>query len=170
MFKVIEEGITFSEELIGIDANILYRHLLHDGKAFREIRGYVFVVVQKIVKIGFQLTRKAPHLKNEILTLIFDEVINDLRKIIQKHHRNLEGADILQIWAEIEFFGKFMEKDGDDVKGCFHNLKKIWSKKKGMNKLASENEIFSQDLKIAKEDLVCSELNKVKLIQSVLSG
>ena len=168
VFRVIEEGITFNEELIGLDANILYRHLIADGKELRELRAYVFIVVQKIAKIAFQLTRKAPHLKEEILDAIMDEVLVDLRKIIQKQHRSLEASDVVQIWAEVEFFARFLERKGEEVDNSIHNLKKIWSKKKGLKKLASEKDVMGGDLQGVKENLINNELNKVKLIQSSL--
>ena len=143
---MIEEGITFNEELIGLDANILYRHLISDGKELRELRAYVFIVVQKIAKIAFQLTRKAPHLKDEILDAVMDEVLTDIRKIIQKQHRSLETCDVVQIWAEVEFLARFLERKGDEVENSIHNLKKIWSKKKGLKKLALDSDVLNGDL------------------------
>ena len=81
----------------------------------------------------------------------------------------LEIPDIFQIWAEVEFLENFIAKGNQEVGKCFHNLRKIWSKLKGLSKLVSENEIFSSEQKEAKQNLVTSELNKVKLIQSALA-
>lgn len=168
-FKVIEEGITFSEELVGIDSNVVYKYLILGGKEFSELRAYVFILIRKLAKLVFQLNRKAPHLKEMILQSLIEEVAVDLRKIIQKHHRVFECPDVLQIWAEVEFLEQFILKDNEDIGKCFHNLKKIWSKKKGLSKLVAEQDLFSSEQKLAKQNLINAELNKVKLIQSALA-
>jgi len=153
---------------VGIDSNIVYRHLITDGKEFTELRAYVFVLTRKLAKLVFELIRKAPHLKELMLKSLVNEMLVDIRKIIQKHHRLLEFPDIFQIWAEVEFLESFIAKGNEEVSKCFHNLRKIWSKKKGLSKLASENEIFSSEQREAKQNLVTNELNKVKLVQSAL--
>lgn len=129
----------------------------------------MFILIRKLAKLVFQLNRKAPHLKEMILESLIEEVAVDLRKIIQKHHKIFEFSDVLQIWAEVEFLEQFILKDNEEIGKCFHNLKKIWSKKKGLSKLISEKDLFTSEQRLAKQNLINSELNKVKLIQSALA-
>ena len=163
------EGITYSEEIIGIDANVLYKHLLVEKKEMKEIRSYVHIVLSKLIKIVNQLNRKSPQLKKEILSLIIEEIANSLRIVIQKHHRSLDYREIQQIWVELEFYQQFVSKyKVQNIEKCFYNLKKIYSKNKGVTKLATEAEIFSKEIQESKAALLNKEFVKVKLMQGCL--
>ena len=135
----------------------------------KELRSYLFLLITKLIKVIHQLDRKSPHIKTEILEMIIEEIAKSLRKIIQKNHRSFDTREIAQIWVEVEFFEKFISGfPSENLKKCYHNLRKIWSKLKGFTKLASESDIFPKDLQAAKDSLLNSELTKAKLLQSCL--
>lgn len=135
----------------------------------KELRSYIFVVLGKLVKISHELNRKSPHLKSHIINAMIEEIGDVIRKIIQKNHKSIDEREVKQIWAEVEFYERFTVKFRcKSIEKCYHNLRKIWSKRKGLSKLVSESEIFSKELKSAKENLISTELNKAKMMQSCL--
>ena len=167
--KIIEEGISYNEETIGLDANLFYKHLLSDRNELRELRSYVHLITEKLVKIINHLNRKSPQLKQELLLLLVEEIGNTMRKIIQQQHRSLDYRELRQIWAEVDCYQRFAIKyKSESIERCFKNLKKIFSKQKGLKKVASEADIFSKDQLAKKEILLARELDKTKLMQGCL--
>jgi deoxyadenosine/deoxycytidine kinase len=167
--KIIEEGITYQEESLGVDANIFYKHIISEKKYLSELRSYINVIVGNIVKIVHQFDRKSPQLKKELLSMLIEEIAINIRKIIQKHHRNFDSKDIIQLWAEIEFFQEFVAGyKTENLRKCYHNLCKVFSKLNQLPKLASESDIFDKDFATKKSRLISSEMIKVKLMQKCL--
>jgi hypothetical protein len=168
--KIIEEGVTYTEEVIGIDANLVYRNLLDERRELRELRSYLHQLLNKLIKVTHQLDRKSPHIKHEIMSLIIEEIFISMRKALEKNHRSLDCRDVVQIWAETEFIERFLNSPpSENLKQCFKTLRKIFSKLKNSSKLAPESEIFSSDLSATKSSLLANELAKVKLLQTCLS-
>lgn len=75
--KIIKAGISYTDDTIGVDACIFYKHMLGDQKIATEIRPYVYNIVSKFVRLVEELKRKCPLLRNEI-ELGFSEEIADL--------------------------------------------------------------------------------------------
>lgn len=161
--------MTYTEENIGLDANIFYKHLLAQRREMKEIRGYINEIIGKLIKVINQLDRKCPQLKRELLEMLVEEIADCMRKTIQKNHRTLDAREICQVWAEIEFYQRFLNNfKVPSIEKCFTNLRKIFSKSKGLSKLATESEIFPDEFRKSKESLIKKELVRNKLLQSCL--
>ncbi|CAG9310709.1 unnamed protein product [Blepharisma stoltei] len=167
--KIIEAGINYCDENIGLDACIFYKHMLADQKIATEIRPYVFNLIGKLVRSIEELKRKCPDLRKELEQSFAEEIAHLWRRSIQVHHKQFDIKETIQIWIELEFYQGILPKiEIKNLEKCFYYLKKIYSKLKGLSKLVNTEEIFIGKLKDAKDELIMGSKYKIRLMKECL--